>query len=1082
MLLFALCTAFSLYCALSNFSIQNGNGNQDDFADARSRDGYSQNQHHGYPPHLMQQGHPHPHLGYSMGPNGQQTVGYYGMPNAAPAHGMTGNGSHMSGHYPGTMYSYPPYMGGAVGGAPGAIGPDALYRGSYYTYPPYGPPPDVYGYSMQGAPNRAQSVGAGETESNKANGSNGSGSFALPIGGPRGQHQYGSGNSPAYTASLGLSASPPSEHGWNKSSPRGGKRGKTGAKGEPSLSSSTEDLLSLVGKPHLIKEYGTPGSNEFSGSLSELPAIGSGGPSSGAPGNSPSSPRSPQHARKPIKVQQRGNNNGNNGRSGHPSNSSSAGHLPHGADSTANGSSNDLRSSHPMPIGWGSSGAGGANSDDFSGLIGGIHINAPGQHALQQQEFVMGSGSPILARMHHPGMTNGSAAPGSGSSLAIGASSDRSSNGPICHYYPLGLCGKGDKCRYAHVDDPTESSNSGNSSTSSGRNSSSGGNSRRTPRAPTQVISFGPDNSGSNASNMQHMHSAHHQQVSPTMVHPSSIGQAPLLGSMNGSPHMSHHALAMTSSGQQLSHSSGLSGSQHMSPLSQGNLLSGSGSGVVSPNVMGSSSGSGASSTASANGNATLASMRYSNTTLEECVGQIFQMCKDQYGCRYLQKKLDEDKTSVTCDLIFTEIVPEVVELMSDPFGNYLCQKLIEKCSPAQRLAIVRGVSGSLVQISKNMHGTRAVQKTIEQLGSPEEIRLIREALKGSVVALIQDLNGNHVIQKCIHRLEPNDNQFIYDAVAHHCVQVATHRHGCCVMQRCIDHSSNQQKMQLIGEIKNNALSLVQDQFGNYVVQYVLDLGMESVCESLASNLLGHLYFLSTQKFSSNVVEKCLEVGNAATVQMMSRELAEFQADPNRPLFPQTPNEDPLICLLQHPFGNYVVQTALQVAQTKAPKEWHMIAARIKPHLPSLRSNTYVKRVQGLLAQAQSHGLPGAIPTVPMASSPSPLSSSKEGTPLSASPVLVSELTVGSPVIPAAHAVQQQQQQHPVVHHHHHHQQHVQHPSAHHTGGGHHHHHHGSRSHGSNRSQGGRHHHNNKEHHSGRNNNANPANGDQRRH
>lgn len=973
----------------------------------------------------------------------------------------------MSGHYPpGAVYGYPPYLNGGVG-----AGPELYRTAPGYPYPAYGPPPDVYGYSMQ-APNggRPQSAGAGETESTKAasNGSNGSGSFALPIG-SRGQYN---GNSAAYTAALGLSASPPSEMtSWNKSSPRGGKRGKN-AKGEPSLSSSTEDLLSLVGKPHMIKDYGV-GEFTGSGSLTELPAMPA------ASGNSPSSPRSPQHSRKPIKVQQRGSNNNNNGgmRSGHMSANSSSGHLAHGADASANG---DLRSSHPMPIGWGASGGAGSSSDEFTGLLGGLHINAPGQHSLNQQEFVMGSGSPILARMHHPGMTNGSAAPGSGSAISsIGSSSGggSSSNGPICHYYPLGLCGKGDKCRYAHVDDPDASGSGSNS-----RSSSSGGGSRRTPRAPTQVISFGPENasSGSGASSM------HHQQ-SPSMMHPSQMNQ-PLLSNMNGgSPHMAHHGLAMAPVQQ---HSNGLNNSQHMTSMAQGSIALSGSTGIPngSPNsAMGSSTGSNGSAGASANGNASLASMRYSNTTLEECVGQIFQMCKDQYGCRYLQKKLDEDKTSATCDLIFTEIVPEVVELMSDPFGNYLCQKLIEKCSPAQRLAIVRGVSGSLVQISKNMHGTRAVQKTIEQLGSPEEIRLIREALKGSVVALIQDLNGNHVIQKCIHRLEPNDNQFIYDAVAHHCVQVATHRHGCCVMQRCIDHSSNQQKMQLIGEIRNNALSLVQDQFGNYVVQYVLDLGLDAVCESLASNLLGHLYFLSTQKFSSNVVEKCIEVGNAATVQMMSRELAEFQADPARPLFPQTPNEDPLICLLQHPFGNYVVQTALQVAQTKAPKEWHMIAARIKPHLPSLRSNTYVKRVQGLLAQAQTHGLgSGMGVSVPISTSPTPIGAQKDGS-LPGSPSNLSELASlnsSSPVLTHPNP----QHHNPLVHHHHHQQQHIQHPSAHHTGGGHHHHHHGSRAHNSNRSQGGRHHNNNnnnngKDHHTGRSgSNSSATGGEQRRH
>lgn len=102
------------------------------------------------------------------------------------------------------------------------------------------------------------------------------------------------------------------------------------------------------------------------------------------------------------------------------------------------------------------------------------------------------------------------------------------------------------------------------------------------------------------------------------------------------------------------------------------------------------------------------------------------------------------------------------------------------------------------------------------------------------MVVLIKDLNGNHVIQKCLNKLAPEDNQvrslkqcartvsecavqFIYNAVAANCVEVATHRHGCCVLQRCIDHASDQQRIQLVNEITYNALTLVQDPYGNYV-------------------------------------------------------------------------------------------------------------------------------------------------------------------------------------------------------------------------------------------------------------------------
>lgn len=140
------------------------------------------------------------------------------------------------------------------------------------------------------------------------------------------------------------------------------------------------------------------------------------------------------------------------------------------------------------------------------------------------------------------------------------------------------------------------------------------------------------------------------------------------------------------------------------------------------------------------------------------------------------------------------------------------------------------------------------------------------------------------MIQKCLHRLEPNDNQFIYDVVALHCIHVATHRHGCCVFQRCIDHGTASQKKQLVEQIKVNSVALVQDAFGNYVVQYALDLDFPDLATDLIIQFHGRMYQLAKQKFSSNVVEKCLKMGSNGCVKRAMRELLFEDVDPARTL------------------------------------------------------------------------------------------------------------------------------------------------------------------------------------------------------
>lgn len=149
---------------------------------------------------------------------------------------------------------------------------------------------------------------------------------------------------------------------------------------------------------------------------------------------------------------------------------------------------------------------------------------------------------------------------------------------------------------------------------------------------------------------------------------------------------------------------------------------------------------------------------RFNNVRLEHIQGELYGLCKDQHGCRYLQKQLESGNPEHV-HLIFLETNPHVVELMTDPFGNYLCQKLLEYSNDEQRTVLINNAAPAMVKIALNQHGTRALQKMIEFISTREQIQTIIYALHDRVVELIQDLNGNHVIQKCLNRLTPDDAQ-----------------------------------------------------------------------------------------------------------------------------------------------------------------------------------------------------------------------------------------------------------------------------------------------------------------------------------
>ncbi|KAL4780839.1 hypothetical protein BJX76DRAFT_350662 [Aspergillus varians] len=328
---------------------------------------------------------------------------------------------------------------------------------------------------------------------------------------------------------------------------------------------------------------------------------------------------------------------------------------------------------------------------------------------------------------------------------------------------------------------------------------------------------------------------------------------------------------------------------------------------------------------------------RFTNYPLEHYRGEIYGLCKDQHGCRYLQRKLEERNVEHV-QMIFDETHLHVVELMTDPFGNYLCQKLLEYSNDEQRTALINSAAHQLVKIALNQHGTRALQKMIEFISTAEQTQTVIHALKDHVVELVQDLNGNHVIQKCLNRLSAEDSHFIYEAVGANCVVVGTHRHGCCVLQRCIDHASGEQRAGLIAQITENAFALVQDPFGNYVVQYILDLAEPHFTQPLCVAFCGNIPALSKQKFSSNVIEKCLRTAEMPMRCLMIQEMLSGVE---------------LEKMLRDSFANYVVQTAMDFcdAETRA-----QIVEAVRPILSSIRQTPHGRRIAGKIMAAEGSG------------------------------------------------------------------------------------------------------------------------------
>lgn len=147
-----------------------------------------------------------------------------------------------------------------------------------------------------------------------------------------------------------------------------------------------------------------------------------------------------------------------------------------------------------------------------------------------------------------------------------------------------------------------------------------------------------------------------------------------------------------------------------------------------------------------------------------------------------------------------------------------------------------------------------------------------------------------------------------------------------------------------------------QDGFGNYCLQYVLELGQVQTNAAIMEKLCGHFADLSQQKFSSNVVEKCLKLSASELGEVQEQIVRELIDSPMLPRLLQVQlrfscandgvsvqlrsQASSLLSIMQDPYANFVIQTALTVTNGNLHTE---LVEAIRPFLPSLRGTPFGK-------------------------------------------------------------------------------------------------------------------------------------------
>jgi HEPN domain-containing protein len=269
----------------------------------------------------------------------------------------------------------------------------------------------------------------------------------------------------------------------------------------------------------------------------------------------------------------------------------------------------------------------------------------------------------------------------------------------------------------------------------------------------------------------------------------------------------------------------------------------------------------------------------------------FLEMCRSQEGSRYWQEMLPQMPHS-EFRKILTYYLPYLPCMMTDKYGNYMCQVLFRCASPPERLEILSALKSSLIEIAKNSRGTHSLQSLINMVSLDDEEEILEKAFRRNIVELSRHSFATHVIQKmlsCLH-----NKYFIIAPIVEHILEVSSDKLGLCVVKLCITHANTPLLRYLIKDaLVKHALELIQDSFGNYAIQHMLTEWGPN--EDISEKIKGKLAQLSVQKFSSNVVERCLEKADSETFKEMLDELCQKEC---------------ITVLLNCVFGSYVIKTA----------------------------------------------------------------------------------------------------------------------------------------------------------------------------
>ena len=277
-----------------------------------------------------------------------------------------------------------------------------------------------------------------------------------------------------------------------------------------------------------------------------------------------------------------------------------------------------------------------------------------------------------------------------------------------------------------------------------------------------------------------------------------------------------------------------------------------------------------------------------------------------QKGAREIQKTLT--KFPNECKTVLLDFInSDLPKVMTDVYGNYFIQELIQNLSKNQIIRILYYIQKDFEIIAKDFSGTHVLQAILDVISSEEEENIILNSIVEHELKMAFDNNATHVLQKILLTIKDFKRKNLNSLIIRNLKELALAPNGICLVKKFImSNTLIKDKIEIIKIITENVIEISVNPYGNYAIQFLFETWGVEDCPKMVEIIIENISFLAIQKYSSNVAEKIIEL---------------IDEDGKKKIKSELLYNVKIISILKNKYGKYVLQKVIQKMEIQEKQE-----------------------------------------------------------------------------------------------------------------------------------------------------------------